>query len=381
MATIKQYQKKNGEKAWYFKTYLGVDPATGKKITTTRRGFRTQKEAKTALARLEVMSKDNKLTLESNYTFDQIKDMWLEQYQPTVKESTYLRVQFLFNKNISSYFGKKRIQSYNTVYCQEAINKWKEKYSTYKALKSYTSAVFDYAKKMNILTRNPMDDVSFSKGTAKETESKINFFEKHELQDFLSYCEKDAFPITYPFFRLLAFTGVRKGEALSLTWEDIDFKQKNLTINKTLIRNVEHKLIASSPKTTASYRTISIDDITLSVLKKWKIRQKEYLLIFGQKVKSESQPVFSSKGNQYIDFTRMNQVLNRITKTNNLPNITVHGFRHTHCSLLFEAGLSVKEVQERLGHSNISTTMNIYAHVTKTQKERSAEKFAAYVNF
>ncbi|EME7138811.1 tyrosine-type recombinase/integrase, partial [Enterococcus faecium] len=68
-------------------------------------------------------------------------------------------------------------------------------------------------------------------------------------------------------------------------------------------------------------------------------------------------------------------------KKYNFNDITIHGFRHTHCSLLFEAGLSIKEVQERLGHSDIHTTMNIYTHVTKKQKERAADKFAAYLNF
>ncbi|EOS7985756.1 Arm DNA-binding domain-containing protein, partial [Enterococcus hirae] len=156
MAMIKQYQKKNGEKAWYFKTYLGIDPLTGKKRYTTKRGFKTQKEAKIALARLEVLATDKKLVKDNNYTFTQVKDMWIEQYKPTVRESTYLRVKFLFDKNISIFFGNKKIQSYNIAYCQEAINKWKEQYSTYIALKCYTSAVFDYAKKMNLIKENPM---------------------------------------------------------------------------------------------------------------------------------------------------------------------------------------------------------------------------------
>ncbi|MDN6545610.1 MAG: Arm DNA-binding domain-containing protein, partial [Enterococcaceae bacterium] len=81
MAMIKQYQKKNGEKAWYFKTYLGIDPLTGKKRYTTKRGFRTQKEAKIALARLEVLATDKELLKETSYTFAQVKDMWMEQYK------------------------------------------------------------------------------------------------------------------------------------------------------------------------------------------------------------------------------------------------------------------------------------------------------------
>ena len=77
--------------------------------------------------------------------------------------------------------------------------------------------------------------------------------------------------------------------------------------------------------------------------------------------------------------TNPDQKLDRIIKKNELKRITVHGLRHTHCSLLFEAGLPIQEVKERLGHPDIQTTMNIYTHVTKKAKEKSAEKFAAYI--
>ncbi|HHB0714303.1 tyrosine-type recombinase/integrase [Enterococcus faecium] len=381
MAMIKQYQKKNGEKAWYFKTYLGIDPLTGKKRYTTKRGFKTQKEAKIALARLEVLATDKKLVKENNYTFTQVKDMWIKQYKPTVRESTYLRVKFLFDKNISTFFGNKKIQSYNIAYCQEAINKWKEQYSTYKALKCYTSAVFDYAKKMNLIKENPMKEVTFSKGERKQKKNKLKYFEKEELQDFLECCQKDNFPITYPLFRVLAFTGIRKGEALALTWDDVDFFNKTLEINKTITRNSDNKFISTPPKTNTSIRKISLDDETLNILKTWKTQQKRYLLAYGQHIKTKNQIIFSSKNNNYMDITRPNIILSRICKKYNFNDITIHGFRHTHCSLLFEAGLSIKEVQERLGHSDIHTTMNIYTHVTKKQKERSADKFAAYLNF
>ncbi|EPD1733533.1 tyrosine-type recombinase/integrase [Enterococcus hirae] len=381
MAMIKQYKKKNGEKAWYFKTYLGIDPLTGKKRYTTKRGFKTQKEAKIALARLEVLATDKKLVKDNNYTFTQVKDMWIEQYKPTVRESTYLRVKFLFDKNILTFFGNKKIQNYNIAYCQEAINKWKEQYSTYKALKCYTSAVFDYAKKMNLIKENPMKEVTFSKGERKQKKTKLKYFEKEELQDFLECCQKDKFPITYSLFRVLAFTGIRKGEALALTWDDVDFFNKTLEINKTITRNSDNKFISTPPKTNTSIRKISLDNETLNILKAWKTQQKRYLLAHGQHAKTKNQIIFSSKNNNYIDITRPNIILSRICKEHNFNDITIHGFRHTHCSLLFEAGLSIKEVQERLGHSDIHTTMNIYTHVTKKQKERSADKFAAYLNF
>lgn len=360
---------------------MGIDPLTGKKQFTTRRGFKTQKEAKIALARLKVDVSDNKYTPEKNYTFTQIKDLWLRQYKDTVKESTYQRVKFIFDKNISKKFGDKRISKYSVPYCQNVINEWKDNYATHRAMKSYTSTIFDFAMKMNVLKDNPMSHVSFSKGKGRQIVEKEVYLESDDLKRFLDCCERDSFPLTLPFFRLIAFTGLRKGEALALTWNDIDLKNSQLTVNKTAARGEKGNVIATSPKTPSSNRTISIDQRTVNILKKWRREQREYLLKFGHNSLKPNQLVFASKTNDFIVLSRFNNVLTRLCADNDFPRLKIHGFRHTHCSLLFEAGLSVKEVQDRLGHSNVQTTLNIYTHVTKKQKDLVAEKFSNYVNF
>lgn len=378
---IKEYEKKDGKKYWMFKAYLGIDPASGKKIYTTRRGFKTQKEARIAKSRLELQAQDNKYTPEKNYTFIEIQNMWSEEYKTTVRESTLSRVSFLFTKNIFPYFGKRKISSFTVAYCQKIVNKWKDEYSTYKALKTYTTAVFDYAVRINVINSNPMKDVYISKGKYRKKDERIKFYESDELKQFLEAAKQDRFPLSYPLFRLLAFTGMRKGEALALTWEDIDFNNKMLTINKTIARNTKNEIVINHPKTEASIREISLDDTTIDILKKWRQDQRKYLLSFGHNSLRPNQIIFASKNNNYLDPLRPNNIQKRLCKENELKDITIHGFRHTHCSLLFEAGLSIQDVKTRLGHSDIQTTMNIYAHVTKKQKDISAEKFARYLNF
>jgi site-specific recombinase XerD len=96
---------------------------------------------------------------------------------------------------------------------------------------------------------------------------------------------------------------------------------------------------------------------------------------------SGEQLIFPNTKNEFMSPTKPDKVLEKIIQRNDLKRITVHGFRHSHCSILFEAGASIKEVQDRLGHSDIKVTMNIYAHVTEKAKEKTAEKFAKYVNF
>lgn len=105
------------------------------------------------------------------------------------------------------------------------------------------------------------------------------------------------------------------------------------------------------------------------------------MLKLGHNTIGKNQLVFTNLENQYINPQRIGQKIEAFCKQKNHKVITPHGFRHTHCSLLFEAGASIKEVQDRLGHTDVQTTMNIYAHVTEKKKEETAQKFASYINF
>ncbi|HJA90822.1 MAG TPA: site-specific integrase, partial [Candidatus Jeotgalibaca merdavium] len=104
-------------------------------------------------------------------------------------------------------------------------------------------------------------------------------------------------------------------------------------------------------------------------------------LKLGINTNKPNQYVFTNWSNEFLQLTKVMAVMDRISKKADLKRITVHQLRHTHCSLLFEAGADIKEVQERLGHSSYEITLNIYTHVTEKAKEETAEKFASYIGF
>lgn len=210
-------------------------------------------------------------------------------------------------------------------------------------------------------------------------EEKKNYYTKEELLLFLETLRSLDNQKAYTLFYLLSFSGMRKGEALALNWKDIDFKNKTVSINKALTRGYESKLYVDTPKNKQSFRTISLDDSTIKVLKEWKINQKIELESNGFIVEN-SQLIFSNSNNTLMNpQSTRKHILQVLKKNKELKYITTHGFRHTHCSLLFEAGASIKEVQERLGHSDVKTTMNIYTHVSKQIKVETANKFADYI--
>lgn len=379
MATIKKYTKKDGSTAYQFNAYLGVDPLTGKSKRTTRRGFKTQKEAKLALAQLQLEVESQGFAKQDYSTFKDVYELWFAQYKNTVKQSSYERIELYFVNQILPKFGHFKISKVPSSYCQNVVNEWIENFQTFKKLKMYTSKIFEFAIDQNIISSNPMERVVTprQRKLVKEKDQQ-NFLDKKELKDFLAVLIKEESFDMYLAFHMLAYTGIRKGELLALCWSDVDFENEKLTINKTVSYLKTGKTI-STTKTTSSDRTISIDSSTLSLLRKWKLEQKKLLLSRGIRIKRQSeQLIFSSSNNDILGEDTLRCVLRR--KALLRFKVTPHGFRHTHASLLFESGASMKEVQERLGHSDIKTTLNIYTHVTKEAEENTAKNFLKYMN-
>lgn len=391
MANIKKYTKKDGTTAYMFNAYLGKDPLTGKKKRTTRRGFKTKKEANIALSKLLVEVDELVLRKNEQITFQEVFEEWFKQHRTEVKPTTVYALESKF-KRILPLFGPYKIKDISRSRCQKAINTWAQELKTFNDYKIQANQVFRYAMKMDIIKRNPMDYVTLPKLKHEmeynaELEEKKYYYTREELRSFLEAIKED--DMAYTMFRLLAFTGARKGELYALHWSDVDFHQKTISLKKTLIHTSGKKQLQTS-KTKASRRVVSVDDETLAILKKWRSKQIQRYLnleLVAPFQSDDKQPVFTvynhfKHGMDYCRLAYLNEKLERIYKKNpDLPKINVHAFRHTHASLLFAAGASIKDVQARLGHTDIQTTMDIYTHVTDEAKEKTAEMFQKYMSF
>lgn len=183
------------------------------------------------------------------------------------------------------------------------------------------------------------------------------------------------------FFRALAFTGCRKSEILSLQWENIDLSNKTVSIGKTLAIDENLDIIILTPKTSSSVREISLDDETIKILSRWRSIQREEYFQMGFNTTSDKQFVFTNVRNELYYPQIVNDWLKYLLKKYKLPKITPHNFRHTHASLLLQAGIPVKEVSERLGHKDIKITLEIYSHVMPEEAEKTTNKFANFVGF
>lgn len=378
---IKEYKLKDGTKRYLIKCYMGLDSLTGKRITTTRRGFKTQKEASLAEARLKLEYEEKTFDAKnSKYTFQQIYELFLVEHKNTVKSGTYATTVRYAKLHILPKIANKKIDSFTVLDCQKLVNQWAEYFNSAKYPKGIAQQVFDYAIKMNIITDNPMRKVKLPK--RKETINEVNkFYNTDELKHFFD-CVKDYGNMKYlAFFRLLAFTGMRKGEALALNWSDIDFEKKLVYITKGVVLDENEIPMISTTKTKKSVRTVSLDAESIATLKKWKIEQAKELMSIGINSLNKHQLLFTYDDNKLYRPSYSNCWLEQIIKKYNLKKITMHGFRHSHCSLLFEMGTPIQVVQDRLGHTNIKTTMDIYTHVTEKQRDDIAENFAKHIGF
>lgn len=381
MTTIKSYTLKNGDKRYQFQIYVGIDPLTGKEQRTTRRGFKTKKEAQLSLARLKLEIENGNFKKEQAETFQEIYDIWMEQYPLTVEASTLRKTLSSFEIHILPSLGRYKIDKITVEVCQKAVNTWASKVKHFVELKAYAARIFQFAMKRGYTQNNPMVLVEtplIRKNVTDQDEKLENFYPKEELKEFLSCLQKDGKYKIYALFRLLAYSGMRMGEAIALTWEDLNFKDNEIRISKSIARGLKAKQYVKTTKSGHS-RTIKMDEGTMAILKEWKKYQQIDYLKLGFNTLQPNQLVFSNTKNTYLQPSTIRKWIVRVQAKYNLNEITTHGLRHTHCSLLFEAGASIKEVQDRLGHADAKITMNIYAHVSKKSQEVAVQKFEKFM--
>ncbi len=360
--TITPYKKKDGKTYYMLKAYGGIDPKTGKTRYICRRGFSTRKDAQVAYITL-TSPKDTIKTTEK-LTYRDIFEMWFEEQKTQVKDSTQIVQLGLFRNHILPAIGDYIISKIEHRDMLKAMIEWSKTYSRVNHIKAYAGAVFKYALLHGYTDKNPL---AFVKIPKKQEEKPFrNFFDKEELRLFLEIAEKELSPKFSALLHLLAFTGLRRGEALALEWSDIDFNLGILSITKNLSISFG-KYVVSSTKTKAGTRIISLGNIILGHLKAYKAVCESNTLVFPK-----------SKG-EHMTPQIIAEKIKLLCNKAGLKYISPHGLRHTHCCLLFEAGASIAQVQQRLGHNDSKMTLEVYNHVTKGKVKEAADIFENYI--
>ena len=399
---IKKYTTSNGKTRYKFLIYVGRDEATGNTVQIKKQGFKTEKEAMECYLnyKLKVVKGEYVPVTQRKLRLKDLYKMWVKLYKRTVQESTFASTEKIFKNHILKDLGNIYLNKLTVAQCQRAVELWfKQAPKTFKRYIRYANDVFKYAEHLELISSSPMDKVIRPKQKKDEkdverlyTEKRSKkFYTKKELKRFLEYAKEYKLK-AYAFFQILGYGGLRRGEALALQWRDVDFINHTLTINKTVSKGLNNRCLIQTPKTKASVRTISLDDETIEVLKEWQyeqLRERNDANVIPIGI-NNSQAVnnlylFEGMKHGYPTNFPMSETTaftwnDAIAKKAGLPHINLHGFRHTHASLLFDARIPVEEAKARLGHEKITTTIDIYTHLTKQREEETAMDFAKFMH-
>ena len=346
---ITEYKKKDGTIVYRTSLYLGIDSITGKKIKTTI-SARTKKEIKNKAlqAKFEFEKNGATRTAYTQFeTYSELMDSWWENYAPTIKTNSQIAIKSQIEKYLRPAFGDIKLDKLTPAIIQQQVNKWARDYNQndggfkrYGQLHSYNKRILQYGVSLQALKSNPAKDVLVPK--VKTGKAKIKHFTDSELKQFFEYLDS------------------------------LDQKRFKNLFTKTLNRMQE----VNSPKSKSSYRDIDIDPKTVSMMKQYKHRQTKEAWTLGRTEKV----VFSDFIHEYPNNRTLQARLKIHFNRAQVPDIGFHGFRHTHASLLLNAGIPYKELQHRLGHSTLSMTMDIYSHLSKESAKKAVSIFETALN-
>lgn len=237
---------------------------------------------------------------------------------------------------------------------------------------------FFYAVDEGYLTKNPCSGKRIVIPGEGAIKAEVEHFNDDEIKALLDSIRDSSYK---EFITICLGTGMRRGEALALTWNDVDLDNNTIDINKSLGKvylfdsdgNKTRKQIIQSPKTTSSNREIPFPKSLNSVFKDIKIKQKRNKIRCGE-CYQDSNYVFTTQIGTHIDVTNLSHAWDRILKKAELPHKKFHALRHTYATKLFENKVELKTASKLLGHSSIEMTADIYTHVIPKQKIDAVEK-------
>lgn len=354
-------------------------PLTGKRRQVTRRGeTKDEAEAKVDQA-IEKMLKEDRGDINQdleNITVKELFDKWLDLIMKRkLKESTLREYKNTSKKRIISVLGDYRVKNLNSVVLQEYINDLSDeglspRYIEY--ISTILHGALESARKWKVISNNPLHDVE--KPRPRRVKHKVWSLE--EVNSFLEVA-KVVNPRIYAIVSFALKTGLRRGEILALKWDDIDFDNKIIIVSKSLMLGDGGYRI-DTPKTESSLRTVSFGNSLYKDLKWWKAKQNRLKLATRNRY-NEKNFVFTNTVGNHIDPSVLGHEFNKVIESAGVTKIRFHDLRHTHATLCLEAGMSLKELQDRLGHSSIKTTGDVYAHVTDKMRKNTSDLFDDYI--
>lgn len=299
-------------------------------------------------------------------------DKWLPAIKTTIRKSTLISYESHVRNHVSPYLGSRRLHRIDPTMLNDLYVRLLESGRqngtglsppSVRRVHATLHRAFRDAVRWGLIERNPAASANPPKiGDRGE----FSTWSAEELRLFLECVQDDSL---YPLWVLLATTGMRRGEALGLRWCDVDLDRGELAVRQTVVSH-SYVIAISEPKTARGRRVVALDEHTVATLRTYKTLRpppSDDSLLFCYRTGGPLNPIDISKR------------FNWLARDAGLRRIRLHDLRHTHATLALQAGVHPKIVSERLGHSTVSFTLDVYSHAVPHLQKEAASQIAALI--
>lgn len=331
----------------YFVQVTTKDPLTNKKKCIKKRGFKLKREAVEEEAKLKMQKNDSTISSNTNLTFKEMSELWEETIESSEVSKRHHREHF--EKRFSDLYEKpiKKISKEQLIKWRNNLGKMDYATKTKNTCISYVRSVFKFASEIYGISNVSVVLKNF-KNTEKEKMSEMQVWTVEEFNQFLTGVDNDLYKI---YFTTLFWTGARKGEAIALQCSDLIEDDKSIYIHGSQ-RDASTGIKSTK---TGNKRYVRLNEEVYSQLLKLKqIYRKGYL--FG--------------GDSPLTRTTIDRYFNEGIKKSGVKKIRLHDLRHSHATMLINAGVNIVAVSKRLGHSDINQTLKTYTHLLKDTDDK-----------
>jgi len=374
--TITKFETDDGIR-WRVRVEM-VDPKTGHRLRP-QRTYKTRREAEVGLTQWRAEIEHGIAVLPSGKSLGEYLEFWLNSSaRHRVRASTLDSYAQKVRLYVRPILGHILLQKLTPAQVQALYNELLAGNQTRAAISPrtvrYVHAILHRAIKealgLGLVSRNVTESVS----PPKAVRPPIKTWDVADIQRFLAIAEPDGYS---PLWLIALHTGMRRGELLGLRWRDVDLAKGVLRVQQ-ILSTVKDGDRFTPPKTASGRRTIALDGPSIMALKDHRIHQKERRLAVGA-VWQDHDLVFASDIGTPIDHGNVYHRFVALVKKAEVPRISFHGLRHTHATLLMKHGVHPKVASERLGHADITITLQTYSHVLPQMQQEAASIFAEAV--
>ncbi len=338
---------------------------------------KTKKELERKVTEITQQIQSGIAVWENSISFAELADIWMNQYNPTATQRWTHNYNGILKNHLIPALGQLKIRDLRQIHLQTIISKLaKQGYAshTMKQIKQTAVRIMKVAVESDLIMRNPFTGVvvPFKEPTARQplSEEQIALVRDNWRGHRFGHVAM-----------IMLYAGLRRGECLALTWEDIDLDKRVIRVNKSLEYFQNHNRI-KAPKTKSGIREVPIPDILMAVL--IEIKKPHGCVCTSVKGVQMTESAYQRAWDSYMSY--LNECAGGKMGSGKKQPVwvmeifTAHQLRHTYASMLFDAGVDVKSAQKFLGHTDIEVTLSVYTHLSKFKEDAAIDALNAHLN-